>query len=262
MDPQIFAMRRAMALQAWYENLPLRRAQMPLNGLVQMYRRLDFGNLVRMHLTDNRTYRSQQLCDTRNKKPCRETDDESATVFGAAQEAWLGEGLVNPMHWNMMAQQAMVMPYDLRKEGASEPWSSSDDWMGYPAAQRRYNKMITDRSLTNVVIACGNSHRHIAAHIPGNDEDWQSKPVAVEFMTASISSNGDADANRRSEPVLRLNPHMELHELRRGYTIHDIRQDQWHTDMKVMEYVGRPGGNISTLAKFVVLPHEARLHRA
>lgn len=262
MHPQIFAVRRAVALQAWYENLPLRRAQMPLNGRVQMYRRLDFGNLVRLHLSDNRSYRTQQLCDARNKTPCRATDDETASVFGAQQEQWLGEGLVNQMRWNMMAQQAMVMPYDLRKEGASQPWSSSDDWMGYPAARRRYKQMITDRKLTNVVITCGNSHRHIAAHIPSNDEDVLSKPVAVEFMSASISSSGDSDMNWRPEHTLRLNPHMALHELRRGYTIHDIRRDRWNAEMKAMDYVERPGGNIRTLANFLVVPHEAKLHRA
>lgn len=259
---QLFAMRRAMALQAWYENLPVRQAQIPMEGRVQMYRRLDFGNLVRMHVTDNRSHRDQQLCDARKKTPCRTADTEAASVFGARQEAWLGEGLVNPMRWNMMAQQAMVMPYDLRKEGASEPWSSSDDWMGYPGARKRYKTMITDRKLTNVVIACGNSHRHIAAHIPSDDADWTSKPVAVEFMSSSISSSGDSDTNWRSDATLRLNPHQMIHEMRRGYTIHDIRQDRWTTTMKAMDHVGRPGGNVRELAKFVVLPHEARINRA
>lgn len=259
---QLFEMRRSMALQAWYENLPVRQSQMPQGGRVQMYRRLDFGNLVRMHVTDNRSYRDQQLCDTRKKTPCRAQDSEAASVFGAQQEAWLGEGLVNPMRWNLMAQQAMVMPYDLRKEGATEPWSNSDDWMGYPAARDRYKKMITDRKLTNRVIACGNSHRQIAAHVPSDDADWNSKPVAVEFMSASISSSGDSDADWRSDSIMGANPHQVLHEMKRGYTIHDIRQDRWTTTMMAMDFIGRPGGNIRELAKFVVLPHEARINRA
>src|SRR5690606_7061128 len=109
------------ALQAWYENLPVRIAQFPRAGQVKLYRHLDYGNLFRMHVLDTRAYRSQQLCDRRNKNPCRAQDDATSTMLGQAQEAWLGKSLDSSAHWNFVAQQIMFSPYDFRKEGADEP---------------------------------------------------------------------------------------------------------------------------------------------
>jgi len=53
---------------------------------------------------------------------------------------------------------------------------------------------------------------------------------------------------------MRNNPHMKLMELQRGYQIYDVTPSLWTTHVKVMEYVGKPGGKISTLAKYAVEP--------
>lgn len=60
-DPAAFLIRRFAALQAWYENMPVRRAQFPKNGAIQMHRRLDYGSLLRVHLLDTRQYRDDQI---------------------------------------------------------------------------------------------------------------------------------------------------------------------------------------------------------
>src|SRR3546814_11959846 len=68
--PEIFALRRFAAMQAWYENMPVRKAQFPrLDGLT-MYRRLDFGRLFRMHVLDTRSYRDDQICPQVATKHC------------------------------------------------------------------------------------------------------------------------------------------------------------------------------------------------
>src|SRR5262245_29838985 len=51
-DQPIFAERRAMAYQAYYENMPLRRAQIPTGPNLQLFRRVTFGNLLQVHVLD------------------------------------------------------------------------------------------------------------------------------------------------------------------------------------------------------------------
>lgn len=258
----IFELRKFAALQAWYENLPVRIAQFPRAGQVKLYRHLDYGNLFRMHVLDTRAYRSQQLCDRRNKNPCRAQDDATSTMLGQAQEAWLGKSLDNSAHWNFVAQQIMFSPYDFRKEGADEPWTSSDDWVGYPAARQRFKKAISDRGLTNVVIGTGNSHRHIVAHVPANEAEPEGPAVAVEFMSSSISSSGDSDVGwTGKEATMENNPHMMMMELQRGYQVYDVTPDLWTTRVMAMEYVGRPGGKIKALAKYAVSPAKPLIER-
>lgn len=266
--PELFALRKAMALQAWYENLPVRAAQLPRNGRVQMYRRLDFGDLLRMHVLDTRSYRSKQVCNARNEAYCPPKDDPSRTMLGFGQERWLGEGLSErAAHWNFVAQQIMVMPYDFRTSNGrgdlSKPWSSNDDWVGYEAARQRFIQTIRERQLTNVVIGTGNSHRHIAAHVPLDDRDPTGAAVATEFMSSSISSSGDSDLGWAGLPeMMQYNPHMRLMSLQRGYQIYEATPSQWTTEVKVMDFVGRPGGRISTLARFAVSPHKPRIEEA
>ncbi|MGH3803912.1 MAG: alkaline phosphatase D family protein, partial [Pseudonocardiaceae bacterium] len=51
-----FLARRAAALQAYYENMPLRRSSMPHGIDMQLYRRVQWGGLVTFHLLDTRQY--------------------------------------------------------------------------------------------------------------------------------------------------------------------------------------------------------------
>lgn len=265
---EVFALRKAAALQAWYENLPVRRSQFPRDGSVNLFRRLDYGDLVRMHVLDTRAYRSKQLCGTGTKPGCRPEDGPDATMLGAAQETWLGEGLNNGARWNFLAQQILFMRYDFRdaiggEHDPSKPWTGNDDWAGYPASQDRVKRMITDRKLSNVVIGTGNSHRHIAGNVPLDNADWGGRSIATEFMSTSISSSGDSDLGWKGLPtVLRNNPQIKLMSLQRGYQIYDITPGQWTTHIRVMDTVARQGGQISTLAKFAVDPARPKVEDA
>jgi len=55
-----FARRRAAAYQAFYEFMPLRRAQRPVGHAMQLYRGFEFGGLASMSITDMRQYRDNQ----------------------------------------------------------------------------------------------------------------------------------------------------------------------------------------------------------
>lgn len=257
----VFALRRFAAMQAWYEHMPVRKAQFPGLAGVTAFRRLDYGRLMRMHVLDTRSYRSDQPCGDGKIKPCSAEAHNGQTMFGAAQEKWLHEGLGHGSTWNFLAQQIMVMPFDLRQAGAPEPYYATDLWDGYRPARARFIESIRSQGLTNVVIATGDHHRHCVGTVPENDENVEGKMVAVEFLATSISSGGDGSASG-FDHYLTNNPQFKLYNNQRGYQLFDITPTTWTTDVKVMDQVTRPGGAIRSLAKFVVTPDAAALHQA
>ena len=68
--PEIFRIRRAMALQAWYEHMPVRRASMPRYGEVAMHRSARCGDLAEIDILDTRQFRSNQPCGDGFKPVC------------------------------------------------------------------------------------------------------------------------------------------------------------------------------------------------
>jgi len=263
--PEVFALRRYAAMQAWYEHMPVRRAQFPRPGGLTMYRRLDYGQLFRMHVLDTRSYRNDQLCTRPDQQNCRVGDTPDSTILGSAQEAWLGEGLNNPARWNLIAQQVWVMPLsDRQPDGTTRPRAAGDTWNGYPAARARLVKTIGDRGLSNVVIATGDAHVHAAGVVPVRNEELEGPAAATEFLTTSISSGGDGSAtlNESGRRMVEGSPNVDLLAQQRGYQTFDIAPTEWLTTLKVMDQVQSPGGQISTLARYVVKPDRAGLNRA
>ncbi|QDX26940.1 alkaline phosphatase [Sphingomonas suaedae] len=257
---EVFAIRKAAALQAWYEHMPVRRALMPGSNGVRMYRRLDYGSLVRVHVLDTRSYRSDQACERPGLsraeiERCYPVDRPDRTILGAAQERWLDEGLSNQARWNFLAQQVMVMPHDSRRDGATSPVASADNWNGYSYARQRLVDSIRRKGLTNVVIGSGDAHQNYVGVVPLEIEDLEGPAIATEFLATSISSGGTGGLRLPDEQDgLFHNPHMKLLNNQRGYHLFTISPDRWQTEIKVIDQVDRPNGNLSTLAAFLTHP--------
>jgi alkaline phosphatase D len=262
-DPAIFALRRYAALQAWYENMPVRKAQFPTAGGLTAYRRLDYGGLMRMHVLDTRSYRSDQPCgDNGGKKACPPEAHVQPNMLGKTQEAWLDKGLGNQAGWNLIAQQVIVMPIDLRPAGATEPRHGTDLWDGYRPARERLVETIRKHGLTNVVIATGDHHKHMAGAVPADDNKLDGDKIAVEFLATSATSGGNGVGTAGLEHIVRNNPQIDLYADQRGYQLFDITPKLWRTDVKVLDRVDKPGGSLSTLASYAVMPDRPVLHRA
>lgn len=241
---EAFLLRRAMALQAWYEHMPVRRAQLPSGGALTMYRRLDFGDLLRMHVLDTRQYRSG-----------------AATILGSQQEQWLSDGLTGSARWNLLAQQVMVMPF-IYPRSRPDGRTNIDSWSGYPAARQRLVSEIRARQLTNVVIATGDVHQNHAGVVPVRDEDLTGPAAATEFVCTSISSNGDGKEIASGwKDVPADNPHCQLFNARRGYQTFDIGRSHWRTDVWTLDQVTTPNGKLSRRASFVVERGQVGLHQ-
>lgn len=254
-----FALRKAAALQAWYEHVPVRRAQRQ-GPHACMFRRFDYGRLIRMHVLDTRSHRSDQLCERAGLSPreihsCTLTDLPDRTMLGASQEAWLDQGLAGETRWNFLAQQVLMMTYDARKDGASQPVLGTDNWNGYPLSRQRLIDSITRRGLTNVVIGSGDMHQHVVGSLPVRPEDPESSAIASEFLATSVSSNGTGGPSYPGEEgTVGRNPNVALLNNQRGYQLHSITADRWLAEVKVLDQVDGPGGILSTLARFAVAP--------
>ena len=261
--PEAFLLRRYAAMQAWYENMPVRRAQFPAPGGLRMHRRLDYGNLLRIHLLDTRQHRTDQRCGLPGTSHCRPVDDAGPSqILGAEQEAWLKEGMSAEFGWNLLAQQEMMMPF-LYLESRAEGRRNLDSWSGYPDAKARVVECIRDKGLTNVVVAAGDVHKHHAGVVPMREEDPEGPAAATEYVTSSISSGGDgSDIPAGWENVLSENPHTTLLNDRRGYQLFTINKEEWRTDVVGIDQVTRPGGAKLKVATLVTLPQQPGVHRA
>ncbi|WP_435155399.1 alkaline phosphatase D family protein [Amycolatopsis sacchari] len=146
-----FRARRAAAFQAYYEHLPLRRAQRPTGPDIRIHRRLTFGDLVDFHVLDTRQYRSP-----------------AHTMLGPPQKDWLFHNLAGPTaRWNVLAQQVFFTPL--------RPGASADTWYGCPAERNEVRDHLAHAS--SPVIITGDAH---------DFDDPASPVVATEFVGTSI----------------------------------------------------------------------------
>jgi alkaline phosphatase D len=249
--PEVFLLRRAAAMQAWYEHMPVRTSQFPHFGSPRAYRRLDFGRLMRFHVLDKRSYRSVPLCEKPGSGNCVETRNAPDTMLGDAQERWLERGLAPSFDWNLLGLGGLVMPFD--RSGQNLPSHGYDNWTGYPDARERLARMIAQRG-RNVVIAGGDSHMFFIGHLPSRREDLQSPPVAPEFHGTSVSSISTNGLPIGPDPRAATNPHMSMIHDQRGYLLFEVEPKAWRADLRVIDQVFTPGGRISTLARYAVEP--------
>jgi alkaline phosphatase D len=262
--PDAFLLRRFAAMQAWYEHMPVRRAQFPRAEGLSMFRRLDYGRLCRIHVLDTRSYRRDQLCMGADDHDCRTKPAPDDTVLGQVQENWLTEGLrASPARWNLIAQQVRMMPLNRRApDGGSLP-TPTDTWSGYPEARARLVRAICDVTPGNVVVATGDAHMHNVGTIPVRDDEPDGPSAAVEFLASSISSEGDGAA---TTPAIQAyldgaNPNLALANHQRGYDLFHVTPDLWQADIKVMDRVQKPDGALRGLARFAVERGKVALHR-
>ena len=241
--PEIFRLRRAAALQAWYEHMPVRRALMPRNGEVRMHRSVRIGNLAEIDILDTRQYRSNQPCRDGFTPVCAEIEAPGATVLGPEQEAWLARNLQrDPARWNCLAQQIMMMSIDRNNWDESGRVLNMDSWAAYEVPRRRLLARLA--GLNNVVVLTGDEHQNFAGLLHDRD-----RPVAVEFVATSISSGGDgSDLRRGSDRILAANPQIRFVNDQRGYLTCDVTPEEWRTNFMVMDKVSTPGGSISKRA--------------
>ena len=109
-----FAARRAAAVQAWHEWMPVRSG----SDLLQIYRSFQFGSLLSLHMLDTRVLARDQQMDYANylgasgfnasafATDLAKTDRQ---LLGSTQQAWLQQQMAaSSATWQLLGQQVLM----------------------------------------------------------------------------------------------------------------------------------------------------------
>ena len=234
--------RLTAAYQAYYEHMPVRATALPDGPHIQMYRRFDYGRLVRLNVLDTRQFRSNQATTQSGAQ------DPELTMLGAAQRSWLLDGLYrSPARWNVIASQIMMAETDLQL-GAGKLWYY-DAWDGYQV--ERNALMAQFQQVRNPLVLTGDRHLTMISDLKKDFANPSSAVVGAEFVGTSISSGGDQDQtefHRQWDPLKADNPHWKLIDAHRGYHLFDIGHASVDAQVRVVDTVLSRTANASTLA--------------
>ncbi|ATC24576.1 alkaline phosphatase [Caulobacter vibrioides] len=250
-DPKIFNLRRQAAVQAYYENMPLRASSFPTGTSLQIYRRATYGQLLNLNLLDTRQYRTDQPCGDRFGY-CDAVEASRAEVIGQVQEKWLTNGLIESKStWNVLAQQIMMM--DLDREPGEGKAVNPDSWAGYRMPRNRLLQTIRDRKVGNVVVLTGDEHQNYAGDLYLDGAKAEGAPIASEFVVTSISSGGDGTDQRADMARIQAaNPILKFNNAQRGYALCDVTPKAFVAEFKVLDAITRRDGKLSTRAKWAL----------
>ncbi|GAA1677702.1 alkaline phosphatase D family protein [Kribbella yunnanensis] len=237
--------RQAAAYKAYYENMPLRAAQVNNGAAIQLYRRLQWGSLATFHMLDTRQYRNDQACGD-GWKVCSDADLASRSLPGNAQETWLLNGLnEHTGTWDIIGQQVFFS----RRFNASG--ASMDSWDGYRASRARIQQGWQDRGTRNPVVLTGDVHRAWANDLKKDYNNASSPTIGSELVCTSVTSGGDGDATT-TVPDVGTNPWLKFYSNRRGYVRTTITPTQMQADFRGLSKVSEHDGTVSTLKSFVI----------
>ncbi len=219
-DEGKWSTRRDAALQAWFEWMPIRnnrRNERRRRGVSPIFRDFRYGNLASVIMLDTRLYgRDAQpnMIGTVTEQTVTEAmHDPARRMLGTRQERWLRKRLQASADtvWQIIGQQVMVANMrspDLEPvvnldgpsyfsrdaletvvaQSKGNPPSFLDTWNGYPHAREDLLGDLAQHA-RNPLVLSGDLHTALAAELkPAGAE----RPVAVEFMTTSVSSPGIA----------------------------------------------------------------------
>jgi alkaline phosphatase D len=253
--PELFLLRRAAAFQAWYEHLPLRRAQMPRGPDLLAYRRFAVGDLLTMNVLNTRLFRSPQACaqGPRVKANCLEALDPNRTMLGNTQERWLYDEFSNSnSRWTLLAQQVPIVRIDYDPD-PNVFGPDLDKWDGTTAARDRLFAAVESAKLGNLVVVTGDVHQNWAGELKKDFTDEKSATLGIEFVATSVSAASDGfDIDDNFRTLLRQNAHLKFFNGQRGYVRHIVTPELWQADFRVLDQVSRRDGLISTRKSFVV----------
>jgi alkaline phosphatase D len=253
--PIDFHTRKAAAIKAFFEHMPIRQSRRQATNAPNLYQRLTIGDLVELNVLDVRSYRDGPVCDTAGSgrfSPCDMVNDTDRQYLGNAQEAWLLSGFGSShCRWNVLAQTTVMTPFDLSP--GSEIAYETDGWDNYPQARNRLLQAWRQKRITNVVSLGGNIHAFYAGVLAA-EHGQCSIPIGTEIVTTSISASGGGQARYRSiNDTRQENPCMEFFDNRqRGYALVEFDQRQVRTQFRVANSIQTEEAMFSTLFEFLI----------
>ncbi|GAB2999845.1 alkaline phosphatase D family protein [Streptomyces pseudoechinosporeus] len=260
--PEEFLLRRAAAYRAYWENQPLRGAQLPQGPDLQLFRRLQWGTLAQFDVLDTRQYRSDQAYGDMPHVPGPESDDPARTITGATQERWLIDGWhASNALWNVLPQQVCFSQRKLDLNPAAVV--SMDTWDGYRASRERVLAGAKSAGIQNLMVLAGDAHVGYAFDIKEDFDNPASRTLGTEFVTTSVASGRDGvERPANWDTYTRANPHLRFYDGRRGYVRIELGRAAARADFRTVSAVTTPGAPITTAASFVTEAGDPRLEPA
>lgn len=270
--------RKAAALQAWHEWIPVRVDDPTQPHLI--YRDFDVGGLIHLVMLDGRTHRDMQVRG-------EEADDPDRTVLGAEQFDWLIDRLSDtPQTWRVIGNSVMIGQVftGFQPEEVGEPLSEMgilthrdlgpepDQWDGYTAERDRLFAFIEDNEVRNTVFMSGDVHSAWAVELRRDPRSESETPLGVEFVTTSVTSE-NLDEEMHTEPrtrsveiekeIVEDNQHIRWVELdSHGYMVSDVTPERVQNDWYFVETLRERTPNQVKGASWMVGRDEHRLREA
>lgn len=268
-----FMARRRAAYQAFYEHMPVRRANFATllaneNAYARIFSSTQYGRLATLYTLDNRQFRDPQACNTGDRPGASRIDPHSCTILnqahrtllGEEQEGWLKRQFERATsQWNVIGQQSLFGPRNFDTSGGQRIWN--DGWDGYPQARQRLIDAMRQTKLSNPVMLGGDVHENWVGHILSDYSNPGSASVGVEFCGTSITSLSSRTPAQISK-LLQTNPHFIFANAQyRGYGVAEFSPGQLTTTLRTVEDATDPASPISTLAEFSVESGQPVIHR-
>ena len=247
-DEGSFSLRKANAVKAYYEWMPIRESKAKL----KIWRKFEIGTLFQLFMLDTRSiYRDKQLdLDnyinddkfevSRFKKDLLKKRD----LVGKEQFQWLNENVDNKFKWSIIGQQVLVAPTVLPEiflkidkskipeylhkyfkiAGMNIPYNT-DSWDGYPKEREKLYKILS-KSQSNVVLT-GDTHNSWISNLYNQNNEF----IAVEIATPAISSPNTVDTfgsitKDIDDDFVKNNKHLKwANGLNKGYVKLTITRD-------------------------------------
>ena len=247
-DAPTFVERKQAAYQAWWEHMPTRLD--PPNGPdYPINRMVTAGGLVSFFAIDGRQYRSDQACGGGLGGDCPERNDETRTMLGTEQEAWVAEHLpASQSTWNVVANQTIFSPGALAL--GDSVLFNHDQWDGYPAARRRMLDVLAETP--NPIVITGDIHASVVADFRRDADDDTSPVLGTELVGTSISSEFPADLAPVFEAAAEQGGAVMADAIHRGYVVVECTPERLRADYRVVESVAVPVSPVSTSTSWVV----------
>ncbi len=189
--------RRAAAMQAYFEWLPVRRPDP--DRPARIWRSLTLGGAAELMLIDTRHDGRDKQVDERNPNPRQAIDDPGRSMISVEQREWLAERLTgSEATWRLVANQVLFSPFGLDLPGplaafagrfgilAGDLTVNPDSWDGYGGERSRVLSTLAEQTARNTVILTGDVHSSWAFEVPG--KAGANNPAAVELVVPAVSS--------------------------------------------------------------------------
>lgn len=205
-----FADRRAAAIQAWHEWLPVRTG----SDNTRIYRSFDFGDLLRLNMLDTRIIARDEQLDYNDFLIATDTGtgidvaaftaamaDSSRSLLGSEQFQWLAEQLAtSATTWDVLGQQVLMgrifIPQELLLMLAQLQIAlSAGDSATVAAIQTALYAALAELAAIKQRVLMGDSTvtadelARINNTAPYNLDAWDGYMVAREYLLATAAAN-------------------------------------------------------------------------